>query len=1090
MVTYLSYFCGPDSPGYQFMINWVTLTVPSHTIINFTTDWLDGSALVLLVNTLLPNSIIEEDGSSTEEKVASAMNAAEKELGVVCTLTPKEFVCSNTEEILRMAYITQFINLKKYPSVSSSEEIVWPMIQNSSSGDDVVAPTDTNDCPSKFIEPISENTTPVYENDFLSHEAQQEAPEKFELEVHHKASLQDNIEVFDRMKEVERGNREKRKSELDELFAAAELDFDLVLKEIDEIGKTNEAPPPSADTKPTESPVIINDANNSVELELEFDFSSNDGETSSDVPSHCSPNHKDKQDNVDGKEEEEDEEIIQVSYTMESRSQLSTTTSPEPLSEHFSSATPSQSPSLSPIPLPVEPAVMQESVRRSSMCFPDRCTVEGQGLVSGIVDQSTRFIVDCSNAGRGRLEVIIETPRGENLEANGEQLHTNVFRVSFTPFCVGPHKISILFSEEHVPQSPFVCQVSDPNACVVSGLTSPAIGKQMEFKVDTSKGGPGSLQAVLNGSNKASCFQLVSCLDGVCTYHFVVDNSGEYSIDITWAGQHIKGSPFRFSIPEPVCPEACVILDSPSGRFKVGDEIKFRVDTHGAGNGELKAMLVTAKSESICNISVDDEARVYTVSVRPTEVGKHQIILQYGGEELPQSPLQVVINNPKLIIFDSTILPQPLLVNKPIVLPVNTKNCGDGLLSVRVKAPNGIEHAKVQHQHNNSYTATYVPTTVGSYTLELYYDNHPCLSKPLILHVTNPQSNITLTIPPPNYGNQYLANKTIEFHVHAPGCDPALLKVSTLGIKTGVSGPQPQTSVISNGNDNYTIQFCATKSDDFKTSVTYNDVHLNGSPFILPVRSAPRASKVSMFDPVIPLSPDQPIELVFDTSQAGRGKLAASSVNSKGKTMPVYVEQVNDDMYRVAFIPQVSDTFMVTVLYADKHINGSPFRVLYKKQEKTPPVCVYFEPDSCVQGLMGAAVYGRNSGRQEATVVQYQRSKYQVSFYPSKPDIFDLHVYWFDQEIKGSPFEIDLLGLENESSNSLVDSIPYTTGDKVGMLAATAVGRLVGPVPVHLTIEENDSCTVNFSTQRKDVFDINLFWNGKPLSGMPVHLAL
>ena len=1107
------------------MLDWIGKTMPSHTIINFSTDWFDGSALCLLLNVFLSDIVAKDNTLSPEESVTYAMRAADKELGIPSILTPEEFICADTEELLRMAYITQFIHLKpKTPSfneielpvitASSGEETVAPTssiieFPVTSSGEETVAPTSSiinsfefpiTSIGEETVTPISSNINsfePVLVNTIScthSPEIMQEFPEKFELKVHKHASFEDESGVHE--VEREKANREKQRSELHQLFAAAEIDFDLILKEIDEIGMTADKAPPVLHQNSGAHLAVTKDTTTNVhsaELELDFDFSSDASETSlcaNNAPIHeqpHSPSFDSKNQQHSDDKHEDEEEIIEVSYMAESRSQLSTTTSPEPISEHsnISSTSQSQSPSLSPIPL-------QENTREAkaaSLSFPSKCKVEGHGLTYGVVNRPNSFIVDCSNAGRGRLEVIIEAPNGDNLEANGEQIQNNVFKITFVPLSVDTHKISIMFSEEHVPNSPYLCQVSDPNACIVSGIgfSSAVVGKEIEFKVDTNKAGPGSLQAKLNGSNEVSQFQLISCLDGICTYRFMVQDPGDYSIDITWAGEHIKGSPFRFTVPDPICfrPDACVIVDDVQARYKVGDDVTFRVDTHKAGFGELKAMFVTARGESVCNVTIDNKG-VYTVSVQPTEVGKHHIVLQYGGEELPQSPLQVTVNNAKLLVFDSAVLTQPLYVNKFITLPVNTTNCGDGVLTVKVNTPHGINNAQIHHDCNHNYTVTYTPTSVGNYSFELYYDDHPCLSKPLMFSVLSLPSidNITLTKP---IKSQYHLNKTVDFHVHAPSCDPSQLKISAFGIKTGLSDPQP--SIVSKDNEHYTAQFRANKCDDFKISVTYNKMDVKGSPFIISVCSPPRASKVSMFDPVIPLKADQPIELVFDTSQAGKGELIASSVNSKGKPMPVNVEQVSDGMYHVAFIPQKSDTFMVTVFYANKHINGSPFRVLYKQQVKVPPVCIYFEPDPYVQGLMGAAVYGRNSGRQEATVVQYQRSKYQVSFYPNQPDLFDLHVYWFDQEIEGSPFEIDLLGMENESSSSLVDCAPYSTEDKIGMLAATVVGRMVGPVPVRVSTED-DSCSVAFSVQRNDIFDINIFWNGKPLGGMPVHLAL
>jgi filamin len=797
-------------------------------------------------------------------------------------------------------------------------------------------------------------------------------------------------------------------------------------------------------------------------------------------------------DNLD----EEGEEFIDVSYTVEPQSQYSTT-SPEPNSDHNSSSipSPSLSRSLSPVTLSDPPQIEAPAIAPLPRAFPEKCIAEGNGLKWGIVNKTTSFTVDCSNAGRGRLEVVIETPDGDNLEAEGQQLRSNVFKVSYVPLNVGIHKLSIMFDEQNILNSPFTCEISDPSACFVtsSDLASPTIGKEMNFQVDTRQGGPGMVQVTFNGKQQPCLFQLVSCNDGIYTYQFVAAEPGNYSIDITWAGEPIRGSPFKFLVPEPLrfYPEACQVTGVPPGRIRLGESVVLKVNTSEAGSGELKAMLVSPNNESACDISMDNDG-MYIVSVIPGEVGKHHVVLQYGGEEIPQSPVMISVNNPKLIILDSSSLNHSLPVNKAIALPINTKNCGEGVLSVKFKTPNlDVDNAEVQTNHSNKHVALYVPTMVGNYTIEIYYDNNLCLPVPIEISVIDPQSvsDIVLTKTIPVLGNNYMLNKTIEFHVHAPDRDSSLLKMTAIGIKTGTSEPQPYINIVSNGNDNYTLQFRSTRSDDFKITITYNGVNLTGSPFTLPIRAPPRASKVAMFDPVIPLKSNEPIELIFDTSQAGQGALSAFAVNSKERTMPVYVEQVDDVMYRVAFIPRISDTFMVSVLFADKHINGSPFRVLYKEQKKEPPVCIHFEPEFKVKGLMGAAVYGRNSGRQEATVVQFKRGQYQISFNPSEPDIFDLRVYWFDEEIEGSPFEIDLQGMENESSESLVDSVPFALEDKIGMIAATAAGRNSGPIPVKLTTEGSD-CSVYFTLQGSDSVDVNLFWNGKPFKGMPVHLAL
>ena len=818
-----------------------------------------------------------------------------------------------------------------------------------------------------------------------------------------------------------------------------------------------------------------------------------------------SDDHKKREGSQPILDEENIPRQVTVSHESNVMSQISTTTSPEPVSEH--SSTPlSYSPSASPAPLEISDQDIEGNKSHlpntktvppeSPLCNPQCCKVSGRGLYYGIVNQPGDFFVDCSQAGQARLEVVIESPQGDRLDADGEQLKDSVFRIQFTPTQVGTHKISVTFHNTDVPNSPFSCEVSDPSKCTVigDGLSSCITGKDTRFQVVTSKAGPGTLQTTFIGSNHPTDFQLTSCIEGVYTYHYVTPKAGEYEIDIKWEGHHIPGSPFKFMAEDEVCPDptACIILHQPLENVKVREEICVVVDCQNAGKGELKALLQSPRGEVACQVTLDED--IYTITTRPSEIGNHSLVLQFAGYLIPDSPINFHVNDPSLVRLSIQHgITQSLSVNKLFMFHANTEKCGDGLLSATATtsdAPNRPINLKVEQDLSGcSYTIMYTPSILGIHAIQLYYDNKPCLATPINLKVCdiNSLQDIVLTKSLPARGTQHLLNKQLNFQLSAPNKDQADIKFTAIGVRTGQT---PILSIVPTVQDNYSLEFKATKPDDYKISVTYKGEHVQGSPFTIPILPPIRANKVTMYDPVIPLSADKPIELVFDTSQAGSGVLKASVLNLKKKSMPVYVEQVNDHIYRVAFIPKESNTFMVTVLYADKHIGGSPFRVLYQEQTNEPPVSIQFQPDMEIKGLMGAAVYGRNSGRQEATVVQYERGKYQISFQPLTPDTFDLHVYWFDVEIEGSPFEIDFLGMDNESSDALVDSVPIVAGDQVGMLTATAAGHENGPVPIKITPLDNHLCNIEFTSQGKDIFDLNVFWNGKLLSGMPVALPL
>ena len=1247
------------------MVDWVNGVVPDHQIINFTSDWFDGLVLCSLVDSFAQGNIPDEEtleDTPPINRVILSMELAEMELGVNSIIRPDQFISKDAEQILRMAYITQFIHLKPktpvYSPIQVENDISWQSIPDhddfldSDSKEVLVGPTDE---PTSIVSDFGVQNDKIESDTFgsptpLSEDRESLENIKYELQVQKRQRDREREErdkEIEKELELERARRGRRKNELDELFAAFELDFDIALKEIDELGTNAPIDTPTTKQKfdkpkaPVKETVTLNPSTaQKEEINLEFEFNS-DTITSSEIdsrPPSVSPETfvvemtednrmeeeedeseeegkeeqekgyeeekeyeeeeeeddipeedlKDEEEKKEKEEEEleekteekieeedgEDEEkgrkeeqfekeekkheivsnedlelvkemmqsenlvledeqqplmriveeeeetedilskgkedkvteefsVLKEAAVLESNiplSHISPTSTPEPISEH-NTPPPSLSPSGSPMPPPInerETIVESRAVSSKSTspkCLPHRCKVSGRGLYYGVVNHSSSFTVDCSQAGRGRLEVIIEAPNGENLEADGEQLRDSVFRVKFVPVELGAHKIVVLFHEQDVPNSPFSCEVSDPSSCIAmgEGLRTCSVGEEVEFEIDATKAGPGTLQATFDGTAQPIDFQLVSCVERVFRYRYLVSQAGEYTIDLKWVGIQIPGSPFKVTAKEVFPqPTACVILERPLGNVKVREETVVKVDCSSAGKGELRALLITPKFEMLCHIIEEDD--IYTVTTRPTDVGNHCLVLQFAGEPIPDSPILFHVNDPAQVKLDiNPSSPQTTPMNKIFKLYANTESCGEGHMTAKATSPEAptrqIDLDVEQDTNGRGYTINYIPSIPGMHNIHLYYDNKPCLSSPINLKVLDLDSlhDIVLTKSLPTKGTQYLMNKTLKFKLTAPNRNLSDFEFTALGIHTG---SHPKLAILPTSKDNYTLEFRAAKQDDYKISVTYKDEHIQGSPFTIPVRSQARANKVSMYDPVIPLTGDKPLELVFDTSQAGHGAISASVVNSKRKSLPVYVEQVTDDMFRVAFIPKSSNTFMVSVFFADKHIGGSPFRVLYQEQTKDPPVAINFEPDMNIKGLMGAAVYGRNSGRQEATVVQFERGKYQISFQPLAPDTFDVHIYWFDQEIEGSPFEIDLLGMENESSESLVDSVPITVGEKTGILAATAVGRVTGPMPIKLIPFEDCLCTIEFTSRVKDTYDMNIFWNGKCLPGMPIVLPI
>lgn len=1097
VVAYLSQFCSPRSCGYQFMLDWINPLIPRHHITNFTSNWEDGRALCAFTEVFVPSAGLDRatlEAFRPLDWAKFAIECAERELEVQPLLTAQDFVSRKTKELLRMAYLMQFMNAKHrspelspadspLPSSKVAPEIHPDTTVHSKPFESDVDLTDIDDL---FGKPQQRFELKTQEEE---KDTNKEISQREEIELERERRRQKEPERERKKKDLPSieipipealRTREERNSELDDIFSAVEdeIDFDQVLKDLD--GFSNPTTPRTPNGKnaalptPTSivAPVMAGSHERDHSLDLDFEFDS-DVISSSDVGSSRSPEPV-------VQEVLETAEVIREEGVESGVDPVQTSTSPKPSSDHSN----------------LHSSKRKRKHRDSLKTHPELCKAVGMGLYNGAVGKPSQFTVNCSKGGQGRLDITVLSPSGNNIEASGKPMGDGVFELFFVPDTVGNHKILIQFNEEDIPDSPFECQVCDPSACIAlgDGLYKCTVGMDTEFEIICQNAGPVSISTSFSGPAKPISYKLITSNGGSYTYRYHLGEPGEYFIDVKCQGYPIPGSPFKV-VAEHAAEEEeegvpnvslCFIQDYPMKHIQVGEEISFIVDCTQAGHGSLSAFAAGRFGESHCKVSEPSKG-LYRVIFCPQVVDSYNMHLIFSDQELTCSPLNFVVSNPRNIVLHvNDIIDKAHGIGQSISFLVDMEHCGEGELTARATCTSGESDVDMILDGNKA-TIKYTFKVAGLHSIYLFFNGLAIESSPVELTAVMDESDsiddMVLTKSIPVSGGYRLLNKTLEFQVYSSRRDFSDLKVSAVGMRTGI---EPYTNVIPTPDGICNIEFKATEPDDYRVSVLYKSKHLSGSPFTIPIRMMSRPNKVAMCDPVIPLNGRNPLELVFDTSNAGDGVLLASVVNSNQMSIPVNVVQSSDGIYRVVFEPVINDTFYVSIKFAGKHITGSPFKVMYEEQRKTPPVVIDFEPEMDERGLMGAAIFGRNTGRQDAQVQQYERGKYQVTFQPEKPDIFDVHCYWFEKELPGSPFEINLLGPEN----GVVDTVPIVVGDKVGLLSASVVGQRNGSTPIKLTPIEDCLCNIKFSAPARDTFDLSVYWNGKILSGTPIHLHI
>ena len=154
----------------------------------------------------------------------------------------------------------------------------------------------------------------------------------------------------------------------------------------------------------------------------------------------------------------------------------------------------------------------------------------------GMVDAPCQ-VTSTNPAGQVRELPLQATPRG--------------YEAQFAPQETGPHQVAVKYAGKEVPKSPFQVQAvpQGPAAAKVKaygpGLEHGVAEEPCRFTIDTREvTQPGGIGVTVEGPAESK----IECRDnqdGTCDVTYFPEVPGEYTINVTYADQHIPKSPFK-----------------------------------------------------------------------------------------------------------------------------------------------------------------------------------------------------------------------------------------------------------------------------------------------------------------------------------------------------------------------------------------------------------------------------------------------------------------------------------------------------------------------------------------------------------------
>lgn len=766
---------------------------------------------------------------------------------------------------------------------------------------------------------------------------------------------------------------------------------------------------------------------------------------------------------------------------------------------------------------------------------PNRVRCYGPGIEpTGVnVGAPTMFTVETFSAGKGKVEVFIENPKGqlEPVEIKFNDDRSKTYTVTYTAKIEGLHKVKVVFAGKEVPKSPFNVMVEghagDPSKVTASGPglepTGVMVGKPTYFDIFTKDAGRGQVEVIIldpKGNRNTVPCRIRKTEDNVYRCEYVAQTTGMHSVNVFFAGQQIPKSPFGVKVT-PVC-DARKVRATGRGLQQTGVRVKdiadFKIFTESAGNGVLDVKVIgPGGSQEKLDIRRIDE-HTYDCAYYPQKEGRYIVTISYGGQEIFKSPYEVNVGpykESRIKVYGPGL--HGGVVGYPACFTAET-NGETGTLGFSIEGPS---QAKIDCKDNGDGSADvqYLPTAPGEYAIHILCNKEDIPKSPYMAQIMPKTDYFPEKVEAYGPGLQktgVVIGQPTEFTIdcrkaggHAPldvtvmddECKPVDVKIVDLQDGTFKATYKP------------------TKISKHTVQVNYGGVAIPKSPFRVNVGEPTDSNKVKVFGPGVEpgVKVQVPTHFNIDCRGAGAGNVQVKLTDEKGGPVPIQLMDNEDETFSVDYVPPSIGNYKVSVAFAGKEIPNSPITVKVEPQIDVSKVKVDgLEPsvylDSLTDFIVDArAVSKRSDAKIQCTIINPSGARtdsyvqslndgtYRICYTPFEEGNHTIDISYDGLPVPGSPFKVNVMrgcdprkvkafgpGLDQAIVNQTNTFTIETKGAGRGGLNLA----IVGPTEPKMTCRDNrdGSCTVEYVPLDVGPHEIDVKFNEQHVPGSPFNV--
>ncbi|XP_020717379.1 filamin-A isoform X3 [Ceratitis capitata] len=599
--------------------------------------------------------------------------------------------------------------------------------------------------------------------------------------------------------------------------------------------------------------------------------------------------------------------------------------------------------------------------------------------------------------------------------------------------------------------------------------------------------------------------------DGTVSIKYEPKEEGTHELVVKYNGEPVQGSPFKFHVDS--ITSGYVTAYGPGLTHGVtGEPCNFTISTKGASAGGL-TMAVEGPSKADINYH-DNKDGTVSVQYLPTAPGEYQISVRFGDKHIKGSPYFAKITGEgrkrNQISVGSC---------SEVTMPGEITDDDLRALNASIQAPSGLEEpCFLKRMPTGNIGISFTPREIGAHMVSVKRMGTHIANSPFKVDVCEREVGDSKKVKVS--GDALTEGKTHIENVFSVDTRNA----GYGGLSVSIEGPSKAEIQCTDKDDGtLNISYKPTEPGYYIVNLKFADHHVEGSPFTVKVTgegSNRKREKIQRERDAVPVTEiGSKCKLTFKMPGITSFDLMACVTSPSNVTEDAEIQEVEDGLYSVHFIPKELGVHTVSVRYKDMHIPGSPFQFTVGPLRDFGSHLVKAGGSGLERGIVGEPaefnVWTREAGGGSLAISVEGPSKAEidfkdrkdgscdVSYKVSEPGEYRIGLKFNDRHIPESPFKVYIspeagdahkLEVQQFPQGNIQADAPYQFMVRKNGAKGTLDAKIVAPSgnddDCFIQSIDSEMYSVRFYPRENGIHAIHVKFDGVHIPGSPFRIKV